>query len=172
MKSFSLTPILTLISLLAMAAMAGFFYAYSISAMWGLDASPARSAIESMQGINREVRNFWFAIGFMGAPVLTALTAMACFATRQRQAATWAALALIIYGAGVMALTSRLHVPMNNQLALVDIGQAQDQLQQTWQTYSAKWTLWNHVRMAAAFVCVACMAMAFRVLDRPPVEQD
>lgn len=167
MKPISITAILILISLLAMAAMAGFFYAYSISVMWGLDASPSRSAIEAMQGINREVRNFWFAIGFMGAPVITAIATMACFATQTREAATWTALALILYGVGVMAITSRLHVPMNNQLALVDTDQAQDQLQQIWQAYSTKWTLWNHARMATSIVCVACVAMAFRAQGRP-----
>jgi uncharacterized membrane protein len=58
-----------MVTIILMAAVAGFFYAYQVSVIWGLDAVEPRVAIRAMQGINAEVRNFWFAPSFFGSLV-------------------------------------------------------------------------------------------------------
>jgi uncharacterized membrane protein len=58
-----------MVTIILMAAIAGFFYACQVSVIWGLDAVAPRVAIRAMQGINAEVRNFWFAPTFFGSLV-------------------------------------------------------------------------------------------------------
>jgi uncharacterized membrane protein len=62
-----LAGILATLAFMTSAIMAGFFFAYSISVMWGLDAAMPASAIDGMQGINTVIQNPWFFPNFFGA---------------------------------------------------------------------------------------------------------
>ena len=61
---------LTVVTLALAGAMAGFFYAYSMSVMWALDAVDPKAAIASMQSIYIVVRNAIFFPAFFGTPVV------------------------------------------------------------------------------------------------------
>lgn len=69
------------IALLLCGAIFGFFYAYSVSVMWGLDSADPRSAIAAMRGINRVVRNAAFAPAFFGTPLALLASATLAYAT-------------------------------------------------------------------------------------------
>ena len=56
-----------LLGLLASALMAGFFYAYSVSVMRGLDATEPLAAALAMRNINALIRTPVFFFGFFGA---------------------------------------------------------------------------------------------------------
>ncbi|MEM9734654.1 MAG: anthrone oxygenase family protein [Pseudomonadota bacterium] len=150
------------ITVLAFAAAAGFFYAYSISVMVGLDAAPAKAAIEAMQGINREVTNVWFALSFFGAPLYALIALLLCLLTKNRAAAAWVFMAFAIYMSGTFGVTVSQNVPRNEALALVNATDTSADLETIWTTYSSQWTAWNHIRTLSSLAAVLFTALAFR----------
>ena len=83
----NLLVMLSTASILLCGAIFGFFYAWVCSTMWGLDQADPRVAIAAMQAMNASVRNIVFFPAFFLTPVVLALTALALFLSRQRQAA-------------------------------------------------------------------------------------
>lgn len=63
---------------------AGLFSSYSYSVMPGLGASDDRTFVTAMQSINVKILNGWFAVVFVGAPVLAVLDAVLVWNTTER----------------------------------------------------------------------------------------
>jgi uncharacterized membrane protein len=66
-------PVLHLITAIATAVMAGFFWSFSVVVMEGLRLLPPLEGMRAMQAINAVVRNPLFGIGFFGTPILCTL---------------------------------------------------------------------------------------------------
>ena len=150
---------LTLMVLALFALMTGFFYAFSVAVMPGLDAIDARHSIPAMQSINLLVRNPVFFITFFVTPVAALVVAMGHLLNAERGAAALLVVAAAVYGLGVLAPTTIVNVPMNNALAAIDaatiaIGEAS-----IWTDYSSRWTLWNSIR-AALCLCATLLVGA------------
>lgn len=156
----SLALILTIVTLALAGAMAGFFYAYSMSVMWALDAVDPKAAIASMQSINIVVRNAIFFPAFFGTPVAALVAAGLWWKAGAGQVALLLALAAIVYLAGAFLLTILANVPMNEALAIATIPTDPEQARTLWQSYSGPWTLWNHVRTIASFVSLLLVGWA------------
>lgn len=147
-------------TLLLAGAIAGFFYAYSVSVMRGLDAATPQQAIGAMQGINITIRNAWFAPAFFGTPILAAASAVLLFWLSQRRAAIAMTIAALVYVLGAFIPTFAVNVPMNDALAIspipIDLGEAQA----LWSQYSIRWTGWNHLRTLSSFACLLLVGLA------------
>ncbi len=141
---------LTGLSLLLFGLITGFFYAYSCSVMFGLDASDPRHAIAAMQGINREVRNLMFAPSFFGTPVAAALTAGLLYLRDKNVASLAFGSASLLYVSAAMFPTFLINVPMNDALAKAAIPENLADANALWQAYSSRWTWWNGFRTAAS----------------------
>ncbi len=144
------TPALAVISAAATLALAGgiagFFYAYASSVMFGLNAIDPRDAIAAMKGINATVRNAVFAPAFFGAPVAAFLTAALLLRLGRRRAAGAMALAGLVYVLGAFAPTALVNVPMNNALALVAVPESPAEAARIWSDYAGRWMWWNALR--------------------------
>lgn len=137
---------LLFVDLMLTAAIAGFFYAYSSSAIRGLDVVDAAAAIEAMNGINAEIRNLVFAPAFFG-PVIVGVILIALLLPAIGSLAAWLVIAGVgLYAAGGMGVTFLVHVPMNEALGVVVIPPDASTQAEIWRAYSSRWTLWNHVR--------------------------
>ncbi|MFV0245966.1 MAG: DUF1772 domain-containing protein [Qingshengfaniella sp.] len=146
----SLTTGLILVSLLLLAAIFGFFYAWVCSTMWGLDEADPRVAIAAMQAMNASVRNAFFAPAFFATPVVVAVTALMLFWQGERRSALafWAsALVYLFFG---LLLTTLVNVPMNEALALVVIPEDLLAARAVWLDYSRDWQVWNQTRTIAS----------------------
>ena len=141
---------LTVVTLALAGAMAGFFYAYSMSVMWALDAVDPKAAIASMQSINIVVRNAIFFPAFFGTPVVALIAAELWWKAGTGQVALLLALAALVYLAGTFAVTIVANVPMNQALAIATIPADPEAARTLWRNYSSPWTLWNHVRTLAS----------------------
>lgn len=150
---------LTRLSLLGFGLMAGFFFAYSVTVMPGLDDSMPDAAIAAMQGINRIVRNPVFFAAFFGAAAIPLTAGALALFQRRMRAALLMLSAGLIYAVCVIFLTAQIHVPMNDALALVALPGGPG----VWGDYSADWTLWNHVRGGACVLCLGLSAEALRL---------
>jgi uncharacterized membrane protein len=141
-------------------AIAGFFYAYSVSVMRGLDAAEPQHAIAAMQGINATVRNVAFAPAFFGMPAMAALSAVALAVTGQRPAALAMIMAATTYVLGAFVPTFVVNVPMNDALAAVIIPSNVHEAGELWTRFSAPWTWWNHFRLAFSMASLLLVGLA------------
>ena len=156
----SIAVLLSAMNLVLTGAITGFFYAYSVSVMRGLDAVTPQSAIIAMQGINATVRNAMFAPAFFGTPV-AAIAAGAVFLILGRKRAGLAMLAAAaIYIVGAFVPTFAVNVPMNNELAGVNLSTA-SQPDKIWTEYSDPWTWWNSLR--TAFSALSLILVGFAI---------
>jgi uncharacterized membrane protein len=142
---------------LLVGAVFGFFYAYVCSAMYGLDASDPRVAIEAMQSINASVRNMVFFPAFFLTPIVLAVAAVAAGRGRSRW---YFAAAAVVYALGGFALTWAYSIPMNLDLAEVEIPQSVDAAQAIWDAYSPDWQFWNLVRTIFSGISLALAGLA------------
>ncbi|MDA0633288.1 DUF1772 domain-containing protein [Nonomuraea sp. MCN248] len=138
--------VLPLIALVLHGALAGLFYAFSMSVMPALDAVEPARAEEVMRSINRKILNPWLFLVFLGAPI----AALAAGLFAGGPAAIWFFAAAGVSAVGSFLVTMVINVPMNNA---VDAGTM------PWKEYSPRWTLWNTVRAAASLIGLALVGV-------------
>ncbi|MFD3189938.1 DUF1772 domain-containing protein [Sedimentitalea sp. HM32M-2] len=152
---------LSLLSLLSVGAIFGFFYAWVCSTMWGLDQADPQVAIAAMQAMNASVRNAVFAPAFFGTPVVLWVTATVAARAGAGRAGVWFALAGAVYLVGGLSLTMRFNVPMNEALAQIVLPLTDDAAARIWAEYSPTWQFWNQVRTVASggALCLAGLGL-------------
>lgn len=138
--------------------MTGFFYAFSVCVMPGLNQITSGGAIEAMQAINEAVQNPVFFITFFLPPLITLGCALALWVTGAHSTAIVMATAAMVYLVGVVAVTASINVPMNNALALIDPAAADTA--SIWAQYTQRWTFWNTIRTLANLLAFAIAALA------------
>ena len=151
-RARSLLVPVTGVTMLLCAAIFGFFYAWAVSTLWGLDRIDPRVAIEAMNAMNEAVRNAAFAPVFFGTPVALAVTTLVCFRAGRNDAAAWFAAAAVLYLVGAVALTASVNVPMNRAMIDGGVPDTLQEAQQVWTAYSERWQFYNAVRMCVSAV--------------------
>lgn len=136
---------LAFLSLLFTGAIFGFFYAWIVSTMWGLDAADPRLAIGAMQAMNASVRNAAFAPVFFATPFVLLATAGAALSI-DRATAWIFALAGVVYLVGGLILTATVNVPMNEALGALAVPDDIEQARAIWTDYSPRWQTYNQLR--------------------------
>ena len=161
-----LAGILATLAFMTSAIMAGFFFAYSISVMWGLDAAMPASAIDGMQGINTVIQNPWFFPNFFGAPVFAVLAAIVFFSMGLRDIGIVFGLAALAYLIGAFGITVAINVPMNAALGAESIPQEAEAARALWADYSSRWTWWNHIRTLSSIASTLLCGFAIFLTGR------
>ena len=164
----ALTALSAAVSLGLTGGIAGFFYAYACSVMFGLEAIDPRHAIVAMQGINATVSNAAFAPAFFGTPVAALITAL-LFAARGRRKAAWLmAAAALVYVAGAFLPTLLINVPMNEALAVTTVPESLTEAARVWSDYARPWIWWNIVRTAFSLLALLLVGLALFVSRTRP----
>lgn len=135
-------------ALLGSALVGGVFFAFSSFVMKALARLPAPEGIAAMQSINVVVINRSFLGAFMGTAVLSLVMAGLAFSKWGRLSALLFLGGAIFYFVGTFLVTVLGNVPLNEQLATVSA--THPAARNVWEHYLDRWTLWNHVRTAAA----------------------
>ena len=153
--------VLTLLTALGCAMMAGVFFAFSAFVMKALARLPAVQGVAAMQAINVAAVTPAFMAALFGTAVACgALAVWALFAWDERFAPY-----LIVGGAlyliGTILLTIVYHVPRNEALARVEPHSAE--AESHWKRYLSGWTAWNHLRAATALAAAATLTIALHV---------
>ena len=150
---------LHLITAIATALMAGFFWSFSVVVMDGLRLLPPLEAMRAMQAINAAVRNALFALGFFGTPILCLLVLLALVLPAGRSVGGLvAALGAVLYLALAFVVTFAKNVPLNEALAAAT-GAEQ------WNAFLDPWVFWNHVRTVGSLAAACLLALGY-VLDQ------
>lgn len=142
--------------------MAGVFYAFSTFVMTALSRLPSAQGIAAMQSVNVAVITPGFMLAFMGTAALGVLLATVGLARSATNGGAALAIGAAAYLLGVIVVTMRANVPLNDALAVVDPASAEGA--RLWTRYLREWTAWNHVRAAAGLVACAAFAVALRQL--------
>ena len=162
MPSHDATQWLLHAGVLGSGVLSGLYFIFSFCVMKSLNAQGPAAAIATMNAINVTIVNPFFIFFFMGTPVLCATllglsVKEGVGSSLDTKLTTAGALVLLI---GELLLTLVLHIPKNDALAAHKPGQASDAA--VWADYYTSWTAWNHVRMLASMITVACMSYALQ----------
>ena len=149
--------LLTVATALGCGLVAGVFFAFSSFVMAGLDRLPASAGVAAMQSINRTVITPSFMLAWLGTGVLCVVLAGWSAAARDGHDAA-ALTAGAIYVLGPVGVTFAVNVPLTDGLDAADPAAAE--AAPLWRTFVRRWTAWNHVRGAAAFVAAAVLTAA------------
>lgn len=149
------------ITLILFGLIAGFFYAYSVDVMPALDILPPVEAIHAMQAINIVVRNPVFFITFFGPLLAGAITSLLFVFTKNRKAALLTFVATLVYFFTAFLPTTFINVPMNNELALLQLTSRDLDIANIWVSYSQKWTFWNTARCIGSTIAFVFVGFVF-----------
>jgi len=116
--------------------------------MKALARVPSAEGITAMQSINVVVLNPSFLGAFIGTAVLSLAAGGLALAGWGRPSASFFLGGAIFYLVGTFLVTALGNVPLNDQLAAVSA--TDPGARDVWERYLGRWTMWNHVRTAAA----------------------
>lgn len=142
---------------------AGLFYAYACSVMPGLRRTDDQTFVTTMRQINEAILNGWFAIIFVGAPLLTAAAVVLHLPTTGRPVLPWTVAAFLL-NTTMIAITLGINVPLNNELAAANPNNTT--LATIRRKFEAKWVRWNIVRAATPTAALACLTWALVLYGR------
>jgi len=145
-------------AVISSALSAGIFFAFSTFVMRALALQPSASGIATMQSINITVFNPWFYSAFFGPAIACGVLAIAALRHWEQPGAFYLLAGSLLYLVGTIGVTALGNVPLNDALAVMQ--PASPEGAQLWSQYLSDWTVWNHVRTAAAFLAAAMFTFA------------
>lgn len=138
----------------------GVFFAFSTFVMAALAQLPPPQGIATMQFVNIKVINPLFLGVFLGTALLSLVLLIAALTHWQQATALYLLLGALLYLVGTLFVTIAFNIPRNNALAAV--APESEEGARLWKRYLREWTLWNHVRGAAALLAAAAFILAVR----------
>lgn len=160
-----LFPTATLVAAtLTTGMVAGLFYAFSCAVMPGLRRSDDHTFVTAMRSINIAILNGWFALGFVGALLLTSVAVVLQVIGERGTALPWMVVALALYVV-TLVVTGRVSVPLNDRLALTpEAGpEADADLAAARASFERAWNRWNVVRTLTNLAAFTCLTVALLV---------
>ncbi|HET8915624.1 MAG TPA: anthrone oxygenase family protein [Propionibacteriaceae bacterium] len=140
--------------------MAGVFGIYSNAIMPGLRRTDDRTFVAAFQSIDRAIINPAFMATFLGALVLTALSALLHLTGEARSLLPWTVAALLLYLV-VFVVTIRVNVPRNNEIkAAGDVDRMTDVHGVRERFNEVRWVRWNHLRAFASILAFGLLCWA------------
>jgi uncharacterized membrane protein len=153
--------VLTLVTAVACALVAGFFFAFSTTVMKALARLPAAQGVAAMQSVNLVVINPLVMLALFGTGLACVVLVIAAFIEWGEPYAVYLLVGGLLYVAGVVLLTGRYYVPRNNALAALDPNDPD--AERLWNRYVRTWTAGNHVRTIAPLASATLLTIALRV---------
>ena len=160
----SLTATATTVAAVGSATFGGVLYGFSAFVMRGLDRSPTRAAIQTMQQINLAAPRAPLVLVRVGTALACLVVAGLAVVALLRGEGRAASVLALLGCAGFLAafvITGVYHVPHNDAFATVAAdgpGAAA-----AWRSYADPWVLWNHVRTGAALVGALLLVLSLVV---------
>jgi uncharacterized membrane protein len=147
--------VLTLVTALGAALVAGAFFAFSTFVMAALGRVPAPEGIRAMQQINITVINPWFMTALFGTGAACLAVAVFALAGWDGNYSPYLIAAAVAYVIGCDGVTMAFNVPRNNALARVEPASAEAET--IWRRYLVEWTAWNTVRTVASLAATGLL---------------
>lgn len=138
--------------------LAGLFYAFSCAVMPGVARADDATFVTATRATNEAILNGWFALTFVGAPLLSVVALVAFLPGGGHvTAAAWAGGAVLAHLA-TWAITARVHLPLNRAIAdALDSVAAHAAVRMR---VERRWRRWNNVRTLTSTAAFACLLLA------------
>ena len=146
---------LKLFTALGCGLVAGVFFAFSTFVMSALARLQPSQGIAAMQSINITVINSLFMVVFLGTAAACIFLAISSLLKWHKPGAAYLLFGSLLYLVGTVLVTIVFNVPLNNALARVEPSSTDGA--NLWVSYLANWTMWNHIRTAAALAAAALL---------------
>ncbi|MEG4321543.1 MULTISPECIES: anthrone oxygenase family protein [unclassified Microcoleus] len=146
---------LKLFAALGCGLMAGVFFAFSTFVMSALARLQPAQGIAAMQAINITAINPLFMTALFGTAAACIFLAVFSLLKWYQPGAAYLLIGSLLYLVGTVFVTIALNVPLNDALAKVEPGSAEGA--KLWASYLVNWTIWNHIRSAAALGAAALL---------------
>ncbi|MDJ1135033.1 DUF1772 domain-containing protein [Streptomyces iconiensis] len=147
-------------AVLATGLSAGLYYGFACAVMPGLRRAGDRTFVEAMQRINTAILNGWFLLLFLGSLLLTLISGGLHLAEGGGHGALpWIGAGAVLY-AGVLGLTFRVNVPLNDALDAAGLPADEAALAAVRERFEDAWVRWNTVRAVVNTAAFACLAWA------------
>jgi len=151
--------VVTFLTALGTALLAGNFFAFSAFLMKALRGLSAERGIVAMQAITAAIRSPVFLVVFFGTAALAAvLSGIAILEWSTRPGACYLLAGCLLFLMGAFPVTMMRNVPLNNELARAapDTKDGRD----VWNRFQASWAMWNHIRTVTSLLSCAAFVMA------------
>lgn len=145
---------------IAMGLSAGLYFAFDVSVMPGLERVDDAAFAATMGHINDAIENGLFGLVFLGAFLATGASGLRLHRLGRARAARWAWAALALYSAAV-AVTMKVNVPLNRQLARLTANASGAELALIRDRFRGRWTPANAARTLACTAALLCLHRAF-----------
>jgi uncharacterized membrane protein len=157
--------VVTFLAALGTALLAGNFFAFSAFLMRALGGLSAERGIVAMQAITIAIKWPVFLILFFGTAALCVVLAAIALLHWGAPGSCYLLAGTLLFLLGTFAVTMMRNVRFNRELIAVapDTKEARD----LWKRFQASWSLWNHVRTAAAFLACATLILALVEMGSP-----
>jgi len=158
---------LTLVaSLVSSGLIAGLFFGWLVSVIPGTAVVDDRSYIVTMQNINRQIINPSFVITFLATPAILAIAAAVHIRAGQSRRGVLLIAATATYVLGVLGVTARDNIPLNDALDTFHLDAASaTAIQERRASYESPWNQWHKVRTSASIAALAFTALAGTVTE-------
>jgi uncharacterized membrane protein len=152
--------VLTLISALGCALMAGVFFAFSTFVMKALNQIPANESISAMSSINVWAARSLFGAAFVVTPLICVITIIFAGWKWQSPASIYIVVGGIIYVVFSLLVTIGFNIPLNDALAAVAPNDPNNA--NLWRNFYDSWMFWNHVRTLGSLGATTAFIFALR----------
>jgi uncharacterized membrane protein len=149
---------LKLFAALGCGLIAGVFFAFSTFVMNALARLQPQQGITAMQSINITVINPLFMGAFLGTASACILLLVSSLLKWHQPGAPYLLVGSLLYLVGTLSVTIMCNVPLNEALAIADPDSTDGA--RLWVSYLANWTVWNHIRTAAALAAAVTLTIA------------
>ena len=151
------------ITVLFSGLIAGLLFSYSCSVNLGLHHLTDIDYIKTMQAINVEIQNIYFFIVFMGLLLLLPASTWLNYSLNNKVTFYLMLTATLFYFIGVFGVTALGNVPLNNQLAKIDLANTSEETLSTFRShFEINWTKYHLIRTMASFVSFLLTILAIQ----------
>lgn len=133
----------------------GLLFAFSNFVMRALAELSNDNGMFAMQQINEKIINPIFMLFFLGTPVLCIILVASTVINLEAPGNMFLFIGSICYLVGPFGITMMFNVPLNNQLAKVELSNADE----IWIDYQVRWQLWNHIRTYIGVLSIILLAI-------------
>lgn len=152
-----------IITVLFSGLIAGLFFSYSCSVNLGLHTLLDVEYIKTMQSIDKEIQNLYFLSVFMGLLLLFPLAAWTSYTASNKVVFYLFLISAIIYYVGVFGVTIFGNVPLNNQLAAIDLSNtSQETLSMFRYQFETNWAKYHLIRTSASIISFLLAIIAIK----------
>lgn len=158
------------LTLLTVALMAGLFYSYSFSVVYGLGKLSDKNYLSAMQHINQEIQNPIFFFSFFGAPLCLIMNVFLQLKHASTIRVRFFILSAVVFLIGVLGVTMLGNIPLNNSLNQFDLSTATDT-----SIHLNRFKFenpWNHLNLIRTFSsCASFILLIFALLMKESATQ-